>query len=215
MDGRLRTNVAVFDMEYTDMQISAAQLNPETGATPLATDNLGDASLSGIEIETNYLASDNLRLDASIGYLSNEVDSLRTGGLVVNNGSNLRKVIDTSNELPFAPEWQVNLGFNYSHFFQNGAELRTRFDYFYEAEQWGTIGNYTNELIPSISRVNLMASYMPSDGNWELTVGARNLTDDDNISNSQAIQGLQQGLFQVYQRPREAFIQYKQFWGDN
>ncbi|MEE2983063.1 MAG: TonB-dependent receptor [Pseudomonadota bacterium] len=215
MDGRLRTNVAVFDMEYTNMQISAAQLNPETLATPLTTDNLGDASLYGIEVETNFLATDNLRLDASIGYLSNEVDSLRTGGLIVNNGSNLRKVIDTSNELPFAPEWQVNLGFNYSHFFQNGAELQTRFDYFYEAEQWGTIGNYTNELIPSISRVNLMVSYMPSGGDWELTLGARNLTDEDNISNSQVLQGLQQGLFQVYQRPREAFIMYKQFWDNN
>jgi iron complex outermembrane receptor protein len=217
LDGRLRTNLAVFRTDFTDMQINATFFDVGTGSAIGNTANLADVEISGIELEGSYLVNDNFRIDTSIGYLTSDIKSILTanGEFILNANNNLQKTItaDSGNVLPHAPELQVNVGANYSLYLGNGAEIRNRLDVFYEAEQYSTIGNYDQGLIPSSTRLNYVATYMPSDANWEATLGIRNLTNQEDILNAALESGPRAGLYNVLGRGREAYLQFKYSFG--
>jgi len=218
LDGKLRANFALFSSDYTDMQINATIFDPALGNNVGTIQNIGDSTISGVELEMNYLVNDNFRLDASIGYLDTELDSISTdnGEFILNSGNNLQKTITASSgvELPHAPGLQANIGANFSFLFGNGAEIRNRIDYFYEDEQYSSIGNYNQDRIPSTSRVNYTGSYIPDGANWEATLGVRNLTDEELILNTAIETGPRAGLYHVLSRGREAYVQFKYSFGD-
>ena len=216
LDGNLRANIALFHMDFTEVQINATVFDPVLEGNVATIQNIGDAEISGIELEANYLVTDSFRIDASVGYLDTELTSIPLDGnglrqFVVNDDNDLRRVVTANSgfELPHAPEFQVNLGANYSYFFGNGAEIRNRLDLFYEDEQFSSIGNYDSDRIPSTTRLNYLVSFIPADANWELTLGARNLTDQEDILNTVLDTGPRAGLYHVEGRGREAFLQFK------
>lgn len=217
LDGRIRANIALFSSDYTDMQINATVFDPALGNNVGTIQNVGDSEISGLEVEGSWLANDNLRFDASIGYLSTELTRINAenGQFILNVGNNLQKTITTASgvELPHAPELQVNMGANYSFFLGGGAEIRNRIDVFYESEQYSSIGNYAQGLIPSSTRVNYTGSYIPDNGNWEATIGIRNLTDEENVLNTAIETGPRAGLYHVEGRGREAYILFKYSFG--
>jgi len=116
--------------------------------------------------------------------------------------------------LPFAPEFQINLGANYSFFLGNGAEIRNRADVFYESKQFSNIGNYSNGIVPSTTRVNYNVSYIPENGDWELTLGARNLLDEEYITNAAVETTTRAAIYNVLGRGREAYVQFKVNFGE-
>ena len=81
VDGRVRVNAAAFLSDYEDVQ--AAERRP--GATPgqpdVLTTNLGDVEVSGIELETTLLVSEQLTLQANLAYLDSGWTHYVTGGL--------------------------------------------------------------------------------------------------------------------------------------
>jgi iron complex outermembrane recepter protein len=217
LDGNLRANLAVFTSDFTDMQINATIFDPALGNNVGTIQNVGNSEISGIELEANYLVTDNFRVDTSIGFLSTELTSINAenGEFILNSGNNLQKTITVAsgNELPHAPELQVNVGANYSLYLSNGAEIRNRLDVFYESDQYSTIGNYNQDLIPSTTRLNYMVTYMPSDSDWEATLGIRNLTNEEDILNVALETGPRAGYYNVLGRGREAFLQLKYSFG--
>ncbi len=68
--GRARTNVAIFDARFSDLQI-----NFFTGLE-FRTENTGEATSRGIEIENNFQVSDALRVDFSLTHLNAEFADL-------------------------------------------------------------------------------------------------------------------------------------------
>lgn len=195
------------------MQIAATVFDPALGNNVGTIQNVGDSTISGVELEANYLVTDHFRLDASIGILDTELDSVNAdlGEFILNSGNNLRKTIAANSgvELPHTPDLQLDLGANYSLFLDGGAEIRSRIDFFYEAEQCSTIGNYNQDLMPSTSRINCTGTYIPESGKWEATIGVRNLTDNDMVLNAALEAGPRAGLYNVLARPREAYLQFK------
>ena len=218
LDGNLRANIALFSSDYTDMQINATIFDPALGNNLGTIQNIGDSKITGLELEASYLVNDNFRLDASIGVLDTELDSISAdnGQFQLNVGNNLQKTITASSgvELPHAPGLQANLGANYSFFVGNGAEIRNRIDLFYEGEQYSSIGNYNQDRIPSTTRINYVGTYIPDGANWELTLGARNLTDREMILNTAVEAGPRAGIYHVLARGREAFLQFKYLFGE-
>lgn len=221
LDGALRVNAAAFKMDYSDLQVTATAFVPALGETVPATANVGDATIQGIELEGSYLATDNLRFDFSLGYLDTELTSINPDDagvrqFILGAGTNVQKTIteDSGVELPHAPELQFNLGANYSLFMDNGAEIRNRADIIYEAEQFGTLANYEAGLIPSTTRLNYNATYIPRHAKWEFTLGARNLTNEEDISNAIVDASPRSGIYHVLARGREAYLQFKYNFGE-
>lgn len=217
MDGALRANIALFQMNFSDMQLNATYFDVASAQNRTTIQNVGDATINGLEVEGSYLATDNLRFDVSLGFLDTELTAVTTddGQFILNNGSNLAKTItgDTGNELPHSPGIQANIGANYS-FYLGGGEVRNRFDILHEGEQYNTVGNYDQGRIPSSTRMNYTATYIPNDANWEATLGIRNLTDSEDILNARLDNSPRAGLYHVLGRGREAYLQFKYSFGN-
>ena len=218
LDGRLRANLAVFNADYTDMQINASVFDPASSVNIGTIQNIGESEISGVEVELNYLVNENFRLDASIGYLDAELTNVTTpnGEFTINRNNNLQRIItnDSNVELPHAPDLQANIGASFSFYMDNGAEIRNRVDVLHESEQWATIANYNLDRIDATTRINYVLTYLPIDANWEVTLGARNLTDEEDVLNTLADTGPRAAIYHVLGRGREAYLQFKYNFGE-
>lgn len=209
LDGRVRLNAAIFSSNYEDMQIQFS--DPALNGAP-NTSNLGESTIQGLEAELNWLATDNLRFDISLGYLDADLDSI-TGGSLPTGADNTRTTITTSNELPYTPEIQFAAGLNHSIDLASGAYINTRIDWVYTDDQFYTIENSPRNAQDAYSLVNAKVSYHTEDEGWEIALGARNLTDEEysTIGRTQADSG---SAFASVGRPREVYVQAIRRFGD-
>ncbi|WP_417449622.1 TonB-dependent receptor [Kordiimonas sp.] len=118
LDGRARTNLAVFYSDYKDMQIP--------GSLPIDTDgdgtndgfvgtvtNAGKATIKGIEFEGTFLLSDNLTLQTSLNLLDAEIKEWLLNGV---NVADQRAVQNT-------PEFMSYVGMTYMWPMSNGSTI--------------------------------------------------------------------------------------------
>lgn len=79
-DARLRTNLAVFYADYTDLQKSTAGTNLAVPRPDIGTviTNEGDVPVQGIEAEITVLATDTITLHAGYGYTDFELKNVNT-----------------------------------------------------------------------------------------------------------------------------------------
>jgi iron complex outermembrane receptor protein len=108
--GRARTNVALFETDFTDLQI-----NFFTGLE-FRTENTGDATTRGVEIENAFQLSDALRVDASLTWLKSRFGDLTNP---------LLTYLD-HRATPKAPEWDGTASVAYERPLRNGMTFLTR-----------------------------------------------------------------------------------------
>lgn len=192
-DGRYRVTGAVFFTDYTDLQVSVA--------TTLGggIENAGDAEIEGFELEAIGAVTDNLVLSAGVGYLDGEYVSLDP-----------TVVFNIDNELPSTPEWQINASAAYTFNLGDG-EAVARLDYSYSDEYYTTGQN--TFLTPSYELFNGSITYRPSSGNWELALQARNLLDEEYVTDIHG--NLAEGGVQIMYvgPPREVSLRFKYNFG--
>ncbi len=170
LDGRMRLNATAFLMDYEDMQINASSDEVTTSSTK---ENLGDATISGLELEASALLGAGLTLGVNIGLLDDEIDSLR--GTLVSNTI----VITESNDLPNTPDWTLSLLAKYERTLQNGGTLSLRADYALKDEYFSRAENIPELEIDDYRNLNISGTYLFPDRNWELGLGVRNATDEE------------------------------------
>ena len=89
LDNRLRLNVSIFDLQWSDLQMEAFRfLTPgDLSSNFEQTINIEDAEATGGEIELTWAITDNFSLTGNLGYLDTEITSATqaelTGGFVV------------------------------------------------------------------------------------------------------------------------------------
>jgi iron complex outermembrane receptor protein len=180
LERTLRINATAFYMDYEDLQIvrfGPTADNPEFGQ--FVTTNLGSADISGVELEFIWYPTEHLSFSGSYAYLDTEVDGLviETGGGPVDaSGSNLRQ----------APEHSGSLTAAYDVPLSSGASLRFRVDYSYVDEQ---INDYIQQetVTEEVKLWDARASWQSANGNWEVAVWGKNLSDEEWISHSYVI----------------------------
>ncbi len=105
MDGRLVANFAAFYNNYEDFQ---ARVSGVTDDVPpvlsLTVLNAGQLDISGAELELTYAATDNLRLDAQIGYLDASYGEFEDSRFGAFGGSRAFQ------EPAFSPDWTARFG---------------------------------------------------------------------------------------------------------
>jgi iron complex outermembrane receptor protein len=199
----VRLNFAIFSSDYTNMQLTYRGPAP-AGVAPFIT-NAGETSIDGAEVELNWLASEDFRVDASVGYLDATIDSLTNIPLAV-----LPPGLAEGNYLPYAPEWQVHLGLSYEGNL-GGFSVTPRLD---ATHQTSTYFDATNTVeiaqLEDITTVN--ASVRVSRGTespWSVVLGLNNATDElyPVAGNSSLTTG--SGYAEIaYARPREWFVNF-------
>ena len=170
LDGRMRLNATAFMMDYEDMQINASSNVVATSSTKA---NLGDATISGLELELSALVNEHFSFGVNLGLLDDEIDSLQ-GTLVSNT-----VVIDKSSDLPNTPDWTLALMAKYETTLASGGTLSLRADYTVKDEYFSRAENIVENKIDDYRHLNLGANYLSAEGDWEVGLGIRNASDEE------------------------------------
>jgi iron complex outermembrane receptor protein len=167
----LRINLAAFTTDYDDIQMTY-----RLGVVPLLF-NAGVASIDGGEIELEFAPTESFRLDASLGYLDANFDSITPpppfGPVTPTATATL------TSRLPFTPEFQGHLGLSYTFHPASNWSLTPRADVSYTAEQFFDAGN-SQEIAQdeAITLVGASLTLASDDDKWRIVLGGSNLTDE-------------------------------------
>lgn len=163
VDERLRLRAAAFYMDRKDIQVKNWYNNGQEFSEFL--DNATRGDNSGVELEVEWLATDQLTLFASAGWLET-----RTGSFLVRDVDTREIMPRGSRDQGHAPNYQFHAGFQYDWeqwFFRLEVEGKDRF-YFsdgHNAQSW------------SYELFNAQLGYQQ--GPLQLILWGRNLTDED------------------------------------
>lgn len=149
-DGRAQTNIALFNTEFTDLQI-----NFFTGIN-FFTVNAGEAVSRGLEVESTFQMTEELRLELNLTYLDAEFGDLSEAPQDVAHLSD--------RDAPRAPHFAGVAVANYERMMSDRWQFYSRFSASFTGEHY--VG-------ASVQSEPTQESYLL----WDVTLGARRLAD--------------------------------------
>lgn len=191
MDGRLRFNGAYFFQDFTDKQISIQRVIRGQLGTVIS--NASGAEVHGLELDVNWLITDNWRLSAGYTWLNGEytdykvlttssADPARIGNcnLIEAGGRMVCEVDRTGFDLERTPDhaWQFTLGYQGPSRIRQGWDAFASFSALYQSERF--IEDYNKKILKAYWRANL--NFGLATDEWEFAVYVKNLFDDDTIT---------------------------------
>jgi iron complex outermembrane recepter protein len=149
-----RVSANLFYMDFTNMQVTGAVIDPDTGQSTLTNTNAGGSTIQGVEFESSVaLFGSAGRLDLTLAYLDatydeflgNESNFGDARGRIWNpcglgvepSGACVGNVFDfAGNNLPYAPEYQATLIYTHTFELGNGATVVPRIRASYYDDQF-------------------------------------------------------------------------------
>ena len=140
MDGRLRLNAAMYQMDWDDIQLG--WFDSSISLLGLV-DNIGKANSNGYEIDAKYILSDTVSV--ALGYANNEA--------VLKEDYVLRGVVEAKDgqDLPFTPDTKYNVTINVD----TGESSSLQFNYVFVDEMWNDLFYSDREMQDSYGIANL------------------------------------------------------------
>lgn len=195
-DGRVRLGTAAFLNDYQDLQLSSFSATPTGGFATVFT-NAGNAENWGFEAELLANPVPNLLVSFAIGYLDAEYKEFI-------NAAN----VDVSGNLtPInSPDLTGNLGVQFTRSLGwasliLGADMSYRTDYFVD------INNHDALHQDHFALFNASATLESEDGRWSLSLGIKNLTDEEYITHGFDLTAFPGVGLAYYGQPRTYRIQ--------
>lgn len=167
LDNRVQFNISYYDMDYDDLQVF--QLN----SSLLLVLNNAQAESKGVDLEFNFLATDNLMISSSY----NHSDATYTE-FINANGSDV-----SGNDLVFAPNGAFSLDATYFVDLADNGSLDLNVTYNWKDEYFTSAANTPKTKQSAIDMVGASASWTSSDDSWVATLWGKNLSDEMQISN--------------------------------
>ena len=174
VDNTLRLNMTAFYTDYEDLQIVRFGPVPSSPFGTFITTNVGSADITGLETEFTWYPTDNFMFAGNIAFLDTDTEDLIINGVDL-SGSELRQ----------APELSYNLLATYNH--QTGVgDFHYQLEFSHVDEQ---IMDYVQQLtvIEEHSLLDARVGWTSSNGQWEVALWGKNLTDEDYMSHSYVI----------------------------
>jgi iron complex outermembrane receptor protein len=161
---RVRFNTSVFYNDYQDIILT---LNACPGPPCAQPNNIGEAEVKGIEVETEIHPSDRFLIDSAVSFL--DFDYTETG-----TGTGIVPGMIT----PYTPEWKASIGMQYTFPFVGGSELTARLDGSYTSQVYGNAINEWSNRIPSYTVGNARLTWRAEDEKWMAALEVTNITDE-------------------------------------
>ncbi|MFC4314613.1 TonB-dependent receptor [Steroidobacter flavus] len=205
MDDRLRVNASVFHQDYKDFIYrgpSVWYVNfSQTGPVPAQFNFVAnvDAKVDGAELDVAFQATENLNVGVTLAYAKGEMED----GVVACNDFDSNGVPDlfptaptvqqirdatgdevgactVNDRLAFAPDWTGTLQAEYKYPVTPSMDIFGRGLYsYYTSNEQDPNNIYDN--VSSYGLLNVYAGVRSSDGAWEVSLFARNLTDTTEV----------------------------------
>ena len=188
-DNRLSLNLAVFQMDFDDLQTTTLVFRTG-GLFEVLLTNADGVESKGVEVDATYYATPDLRLYGRYTYNPVEykeffIQCYRGQPVSPTPGPGLcydtpgGTVYDISGfPSTLSPENSFNVGFDYSPQISNDMELIANAMYSYKSEQYSEAGE-PNTILPSYGLLNARIGVGRLDGSMRIAVYGRNLLDED------------------------------------
>ena len=170
LDNRLRINAAVFYNQYDDIQMTAII---DVASFSFAEQNVGKATVLGLEIEASARLSEGLRVFGNVGFMTDRYDRLDPLSSAAQNNAA---------DLPSTPAATGMVGFSYEQpISASGADLKLKIgaDIGYVGDHFGEVTN--SVLIEAYSQLNAYVAIGANDDRWQLRLAGKNVTDEQDL----------------------------------
>lgn len=185
-ENRLRVNVAAFHTDYEDLQVS--QLVP---LCCVVIGNAAEAEIDGVEVELVTQPIEGLEINFGYAWLDAEYVDFASGATADYSG----------NTLPRAPDNKYNVGAQYTWPLAGLGDAFVRVDYTDQSKMYFEASNTPFEVQEGYDLLDARMALRASDGDWEVAVWGKNLTDELIKSHIVAFAPYRQEL-NLYQPPR-------------
>lgn len=171
LDGRLRTNIAVFYNSFNDYiaSITNPQINGQVILGNVVA-NAAKAKTYGAEAELSLLPVDDLELRGSAAWLKTKFGSFA-------NPTGAASSDFTGNELPSAPRWVFGGSVSYSPTLGKLGDLKLTARGRYVSKSFSDVANREVVSVPAQTFVDLSARFQPAGSHWSVSANVTNLFD--------------------------------------
>lgn len=181
LDRRLRINLALFQSDYTDIQRTTIRASADGTSTENATTNAADATISGVELETMFAATETIQIGLNAGYLDAGYDTFDYD-VTVTSGTppvTTTTTIDRSGErFAGSPRWTASLWAAYVEEISDQMTLSLRTDYSYHSQYQSFVTTNTLGMVtPEKGTWNARATVTIAD-RLDISLWGKNLTDE-------------------------------------
>lgn len=175
-DGTTQLNGSAFFYDYEDKQVPYLVYDPAFGVLP-ALGNVPKSEVQGIELQLVTRPLDGLDLSVAATYLDTEVteDFLVPTGLSPTDVSNVKGV-----ELPNTPDLSIVADSQYRWNVNSSMEMYVGAGLTYVGDAFSRFPQRSGgaPILPSYTLLDLRAGIGPVDGNWDIQIWGRNVTDE-------------------------------------
>lgn len=177
-DGRLRLNGAVFRSDYKDLQVQVFN-----SVAPV-TQNIGKASINGLELEVTLVPADDWLIEGSLSWLDAEYDEIDTG----------ITLIGEDNEFERVPEFTASAGISKEFQLDDAGSLVVRADWSYRSETFNDAYNTPQLETDGYHLIDASVRWRNAGEDWTVALSGRNLTDEKYL-----VSGVYGTAFQSYE----------------
>jgi len=192
LGGRLQLDAEAFYWRYDDQQISTIMRDTQN-ATNLGTRNVGNATMQGVEIESEWLVTDATRIRLGAQYLDATYDDFHyvvpgpappiSGCAVSQDGTNF--AVDCSGKrAPYAPEWTANLGAEHTFLLAEDAQVVFGVRLHYQSEVLTGLDFTPLEYQDDYVSLGASVTWTSRDDRYYVAAFGNNLTDETVVANS-------------------------------
>ena len=212
LDGRAVVNLAAFYTTWEDMQINT-QDPMGTDFTGALTTNRGDATIWGLEAEGSYYATENLSFNYAASYTDATYDNgtrdeLFTAGFLPFFPAPCDGTVCAvdgdlgGNDIERSPDTQLSVGVQWEDQLSAGIDYYVRADVAYQSDFYADSINAASAPERTVTNAAIGVNM----NKFSLRLWARNLTDEEYVSNSlQIIQPFSNNILGTYYGERRTY----------
>ncbi len=215
-DGAITTNIALFSMDYTDVQIPGSVLldtdnDGEVDGFAGSVTNAGKAEVDGLEIEAIARLSDNFTATFALGLIDADYTEWLQADTDPNTGDPIFVDISRDREFQNTPDTTANLTLRYDYATDAGdLAFLTSISYRGATTQFEIPNPLTNQ--GDFSLVDLSAIWTSVDGKYEVGMYARNVFDEEYIAAAYDFPTVANSVIGFYGPPRTFTISGTYYW---
>ena len=187
LDGRARLNATIFSANYENLQVSVF----DTLAFAFRTQNAGEATTEGIEIDSDFALNDNWTLGATLSFLDASYDDYQNvscwtnppqteaQGCITDPVTGVRSQDLSGEPLQFAPDVSGTVTVDFNQPIGTTLELFGNFSWFFTDDYVIGANGDPDLQQDSYSKFDLRLGIGASGGRWSVAVVGRNLGDEE------------------------------------
>ncbi len=213
-EGAAEVNLALFRSEFTNMQTSQFD-----GSLSFNVTNAGEALVQGLEVDGRWALTDNVLVRGGFAYIDFEYTKFPNSQCYFGQVDNIAPFGDgicdaTGKRREYTPEWQGNVGVDYTLHFSNGLKLASSLDLIYSDDYLTAPSLDPNLVQDAYTKINARIALSSRDDRWELALIGKNLGDESIVTYANGMpvsttltNNTSTAYYAFYERPRSVALQ--------